>query len=94
MDAVSLSDSFRASADVVFRELDGEAVLLDLARGTYFGLDTVGTRVWQLLGEHGRLELVLAAMLEEYDVEAPTLERDLLALVAELSVNGLLVAVP
>ena len=91
--AVSLRDSFRASRDVVVRELDGEAVLLDLAHGTYFGLDEVGTRVWQLLTEHMRLESVFAAMLEEYDVAPATLERDLIDLVGELTANGLLVQV-
>ena len=91
---VSLGDSFRVSGDVVFRELDGEAVLLDLVHGTYFGLDEVGTRMWQLVTERSRLESVAAAMLEEYDVEAATLERDLLALVGELIDNGLLVREP
>jgi hypothetical protein len=91
--AVSLRDSFRVSHDVVFRELDGEAVLLDLAHGTYFGLDEVGTRVWQLVGERGRLDSVFDAMLEEYDVAPATLETDLLTLVGELTANGLLVQV-
>lgn len=91
--AVSLRDSFRASRHVVVRELDGEAVLLDLAHGTYFGLDEVGTRAWQLLTEHTRLESVFAAMLEEYDVAPATLERDLVDLVGELTANGLLVQV-
>ena len=38
--------------DVVVRDLAGEAVLLHLGTGTYFGLDTVGTRIWHLLAEH------------------------------------------
>ncbi len=89
--SVSLRDSFRVSAEVVYRALEGEAVLLDLAHGTYFGLDEVGTRVWQLVAERARLESVLEAMLEEYDVDAATLERDLLALVGELTASGLLI---
>ena len=39
------------SEDVLFQEVGGETVLLDLASEQYFGLDAVGTRIWQLLGE-------------------------------------------
>jgi hypothetical protein len=40
--------NIRISDDVVFRDLAGEAVILNLATGTYFGLDSVGTREGQL----------------------------------------------
>ena len=38
--------------DVLFQELDGEGVLLNLKTGVYFGLDSVGARVWQLLEKY------------------------------------------
>ena len=34
---------------VLFRELDGESVLLNLDTESYLGLDDVGTRMWMLL---------------------------------------------
>ena len=37
---------FVPAPDVVVRDLDGEAVVLDLATGTYFGLNDAGTRIW------------------------------------------------
>jgi hypothetical protein len=77
------------SGDVVTRELAGEAVLLDLASGTYFGLDEVGTRVWGLLAEHGSLDPVVAALLEEYDVEEATVRADLDRLIDALQEKGL-----
>lgn len=90
MAKVSLDQRVRISEDVVFRELEGETVLLNLASGTYFGLDAVGTRLWQLLGEHQTLQPVFDHMLEEFDVDADTLRADIVALVERLSANGLL----
>jgi len=84
-------DSFRVSEGVVFRELEGEAVLLNLDSGMYFGLDQVGTRVWQLLAEHQRVPLVIEKMLEEYEVERVALEADVARLLAALVDKGLLV---
>ena len=75
--------------DVVFRLLDDEAVLLDLRSGTYFGLNPVGARIWQLLAEQTSLGTVLVTLQREYDVEPDALEHDLLTLVNELCVRGL-----
>ena len=45
----TLKDVITISPDVAFRDLDGEAVLLNLATGTYFGLNEMGTRMWHLI---------------------------------------------
>ncbi len=86
---ITLRDTLRIRTDVVFRQLDDEAVLLDLKSGTYFGLNTVGTRIWQLLGEGSPLSTVLDTLAEEYDVTRDELERDLLSLSQELCTRGL-----
>jgi hypothetical protein len=91
---VSLQTSLRVSDDVVVRELDGEAVILNLASGVYFGLDPVGTRMFQLIGQFASLKAVLAAMQDEYDAPAEKIERDLLQLVSELTEKGLVTPMP
>ena len=75
--------------DVLVQELDGEAVLLNLDSERYFGLDDVGTRVWQHLLEHRQLERVCEAMQKEYEVDAASLRTDVLQLVEELVEAGI-----
>jgi hypothetical protein len=87
---LTLRDAVGVSPDVVFRELDGEAVILNLDTGIYFGLDPIGTRIWQLIREHAALQRVFDAMCIEYDAEVATLEHDLLQLANELCAKGLL----
>jgi hypothetical protein len=89
MTDVSLQTAVRVSDDVVVRELDGEAIILNLSSGVYFGLDPVGTRMWQLIGQLARLQDVVDAMRDEYDAPIEKLEHDLLQLVFELTENGL-----
>lgn len=79
------------SEDAVFRELEGEAVIVHLDSGMYFGLDPVGTRLWQLIDAHGQLTPVFEAALGEFDVEPEVLQRDLLHLVSELEQRRLVV---
>jgi Coenzyme PQQ synthesis protein D (PqqD) len=80
----------RLSPEVLFRELEGEAVLLDLRSQRYFGLDEVGTRIWQLLSELGRREGVLERLLEEFEVDRQTLARDLEGFLARLETAELI----
>ena len=75
--------------DVMFRILGDEAVILNVASGVYFGLDAIGTRMWQLMSEHGSTDNVVETMLNEYEVEEGQLRRDLDNLIQQLSEKGL-----
>lgn len=86
---LSIASQVRISDDVIFNNLQGEMVLLNLKTGIYFGLDPVGSRAWQLIQDHGRLGPVRDAMLEEYEVAADRIWKDLQNLVTRLSENGL-----
>lgn len=90
MTAFPSSDAFEANPHVLFRELSGEAVLLNLESGVYYGLDPVGTRVWALVTRQQPLAAVLATLLEEYEVSPDVLAEDIGALVADLCAKGLL----
>ena len=81
-------------SDVVSRELEGEAIILNLESGTYFGLDSVGTRIWALLQEDGSLRRIFELLEQEYDVEPERLKADILRLVEELRSNHLLSVAP
>ena len=84
MPQISLDDSFAISPHAVFRDLDGEGVILDMGSGKYFGLNSVGARIWQLVEQHGGLRLVFDDLCREYDASPDVLEHDLLKLVTDL----------
>ena len=77
---------------VMYNRVGDEIVLLDLDSGTYFGLDSVGTRVWELLTSETTIGGAIETMLGEYDVERAQLETDVYRLVAELEEKKLITA--
>ena len=77
------------SEETLSQEVNGETVILDLKSESYFGLDEVGTRIWQLINEHGDLKKTFDTLLEEFDVDADVLEKDLDVHLNELEKNGL-----
>lgn len=81
---------FQIPEAVLFREVGGEAVLLHTDSGKYFGLDPVGTRMWQVLAEEGDIEPACQRLLGEFEVEEERLRRDLVSLIDDLKTHRLL----
>jgi hypothetical protein len=75
---------------VLFREFDGEAVILNLQTESYLGLDPVGTRMWALVTAAPRIEEAFAALLAEYDVAPDVLRADLQRLLGQMLEHGLI----
>ena len=78
------------SKDVLAQELDGETVLLDLASESFFGLDEISTRVWQLLQDGNDIDAVIETLLGEYEVQREILEKDIVELLDRLNAAGLI----
>jgi len=86
---MKLTDTLTPPLQVMARQVGDETVILNLASGTYFGLDPVGTRIWQLLSEGQTLAQVCETLLDEFEVGREDLERDVLALAQSLVDDGL-----
>jgi hypothetical protein len=77
------------SDEQVFTTLGGEAVILGLRDGVYYGLDSVGARVWELLAEPRSVAELLSTLVAEFDVTPERCEHDLIALLDDLAARGL-----
>jgi hypothetical protein len=86
---IELQTTVRASKEQVSCELLGEAVILDLKNGVYYGLDEVGARIWSLVQQPRRVQDILETLLGEYEVDSERCEFDLLSLLGELKTRGL-----
>lgn len=81
---ISLLDTVTISSSVVFRDMSGETVLLNLDSGIYYGLDAVGTRIWHLLAGALPLATVCSTIQMEYAGDPDVIERDVLNLIEDL----------
>ncbi len=90
MPTTTTNRSVRKPEHVALRELEGEAILLNLETETYFGLDEVGTLIWTELLASPSVEEACEVLQEKFDVEPTALRRDVDRLVTELLETGLL----
>jgi len=74
-------------------ELDNEIVALNIEKGTCYGLNRVGSRIWRLLTVPTRIDDICSRLLAEYNVDAEACEREVIDLLEELRSEGM-IAVP
>ncbi len=76
---------------MVSGNMDGEVVMLSIQRGEYFGLDKIGSRIWELIENPHSIEEIKAILLEEYEVEEDTCKKDLIEFLEDLQIKGLII---
>jgi hypothetical protein len=87
---LEINSSFiKRSSDQIACDMGGEVVILDLKSGNYYGLDAVGTRVWELIEAPTALADIRRIIMDEYEVDAETCERDIVAFVNQMQAVGI-----
>jgi hypothetical protein len=90
MSDISCNSVVTATKDQVSCDLTGEAAILNLNDGIYYGLNEVGARIWSLLSEPIAVSHIRDQLEREYDVESRRCEKDLLELLNKLEEAGLI----
>ena len=81
---------FSVPSQVMSRLVGEEIVLLDLESGMYFGLDGVGKRIWESIGNGLTLGETVAVISSEYEVHEAQAQEDVVEFVRDLVERGLL----
>jgi len=88
---VTGGDRLKRGADLIFAEVDGEAVALSAARGVCYGLDGVGLRVLQLIEPPATIAEVCRRLTSEYEVDDSICQTEIVKLLEDLETEGLVV---
>lgn len=80
----SLGLRYSVSSDIVESKVGDEMVLLHLGSGTYFGLDQLGTRIWDVLKEAAPIAAICDVIATEFGVPVTQVQHDTRALLSEL----------
>jgi hypothetical protein len=87
--AIGADTLIRRSEELVASDLEGETVMMSIRSGMYYGLDSIGSRLWQLIEQPRSVSELCDILLKEYDVERAQCERDVIALLNEMHGEGI-----
>jgi len=89
-DMLSGRSTVVAAKDQVSCNLASEVVVLDLKAGVYYGLNSLGARIWNLIQEPKTVGEIRDVILDEFDVDPDRCQRDLVALLSDLASRKLI----
>ena len=87
---IALESIVVATKDQVSADLSGEAAILNLTSGIYYGLNEVGASIWKIIQEPKIVREIKETILHEFDVDPGQCEADVMALLNELLSRGLI----
>jgi len=80
--------------EIAAKVLDGEAIMINLPKGTYYSLDGVGGRIWELLEDENTAQDIAAVLVREFDVSPTQARADVDRMLAELQAEGVIKPAP
>jgi hypothetical protein len=76
---------------MLFNEIDGEVVMLSIENSEYYGMDKVGSRIWQLLEKPMTFKELVTILMDEYEVAEEQCRVDTLGFVKKMTDKKLLI---
>jgi hypothetical protein len=74
-------------------DLDGEKAMLSVEKGKYYGLNSIGSRIWDLIDRPVSVKEIIATLIEEYDVAENTCHGDVCIFLNKIYDEGLIAIV-
>lgn len=79
------------SENAIASEINGEIVMLNIESESYYSLDAVGTKFWQLFTDSDNVEMIIQQLVKIYAVDEAALRHDVVKFIEELVEEGLLI---
>ena len=91
MKELNLSSTITQNKETLSSAIDDELVLLSIINNKYYGMDSVGNRIWSLLAEPITISDLIAALTKEYDISPADCREDVSSFLSELYSENLII---
>ena len=86
-----MNSTWQVNNEVLSSKIDEEAILMSLEAESYFGLDPVGSRIWELLAEQpATTDELIGLLMQEYEVNETTCREHVEHFLDDMQANGLI----
>lgn len=87
--SLSLEQKITRHPDMLSAEIGGEAVMMSIEKGAYFGLNPIATRIWDLIDQPRSIAELIETITAEYEVSGQQCAADVQEFVADMIKRGL-----
>jgi len=90
MMTITTNSIIKRSPEIVYSDMDGETVMMSIEQGSYFGIDAIGSHIWNVLEEEISVEALCARLCEKYDVEESQCQQDVIRLLEKMQEHNII----
>ena len=87
---LKLDSVVQRNPKLIANQMDGEVVMMSIDNGEYYGLDEIGSRIWELIELPVSISCLVDSLTNEFEVEKAECENDTIEFLDDLLQKGLL----
>ncbi len=88
---ITTENIVQRNPDMVASKMDGETVMMSLENSEYYGLNEIGSRIWDLIPEKIQVGQLIDILTNEYDISYDACKKDVMDFLDHLHEKGLLI---
>lgn len=69
--------SYTQNKDIIGSPIDDEMVMMDVDKGSYFGLNSMGSEIWNLIEEPMTIQQLVNTLTDEYEISQNECETEI-----------------
>ena len=90
-DKIGTGSIVKRNDELLFSKMDEEIVMLSVENSEYYGMNSIGARIWEIIEQPVRVEDLISVLLKEYDVDQHECENDVLLYLNELEQKNVII---
>ena len=92
MNSYDMNTIWEVSQKVLSSKIDEEVILMSFEADSYFGIDPVGSRIWELLSEKpASINELVVILVDEYEVDEETCRKQVQIFIYEMYTKKLII---
>jgi hypothetical protein len=92
MNSYDMNTIWQVSQKVLSSKIDEEVILMSFEADSYFGIDPVGSRIWELLSEKpASINELVVILVDEYEVDEETCRKQVQIFIDEMYTKKLII---
>jgi len=74
---LSLNQLIQRNTDLIHANIDNETMLMSLSNGEYYGMNDIGSKIWELLENSMSVAELISELTNIYELTAKQCEQDI-----------------
>jgi hypothetical protein len=89
---LSIHTTLARNSEIISSKIDDEVIMMSIEEGKYFGLDSIGSIIWELLEESNSLKEILPQLISEFEVSEEQCQKDCMTFILDMLDKKVLIA--